>query len=332
MSEFLSAYGLFLAKTLTFVLAIGALVAIMASAARRGKPAAERLEVTSLNERYERMAEAVRRAVLPKHALRAHLKELRRRHKAERKSRRQDAGRRPRLFVLDFQGDLRATAVTALREEVSAIVSVAEADDEVLLRLENAGGLVHEHGLAASQLARLRAKGVKLTVAVDKVAASGGYLMACVADRIIAAPFAVVGSIGVLMQLPNFHRWMEERGIDFEQFTAGEYKRTVTMFGENTAEGRAKLQDQLEQTHGLFKDFVTQHRPALDIARVATGEYWYGSQARELGLVDELLTSDDLLLAAREARDLYRVRYVLKKGVVARLSVMAQEALTRLIR
>ena len=329
MNAFLADYGLFLAKTLTFVLAIGAVAALVAGAARRGKPSAERLEVSSLNERYERMADVVRRAMLPKAALRAYLKETRRRHKVERKARAKEEGR-PRLFVLDFQGDLRATAVAALREEINAIVGVAGKDDEVLVRLENAGGLVHEHGLAASQLARLRDKGLRLTVAVDKVAASGGYLMACVAERILAAPFAVVGSIGVLMQLPNFHRWLEEHGVDFEQFTAGEFKRTVTMFGENTEEGRAKLQTQLEQTHGLFKDFVTRHRPGLDMARIATGEYWYGTQARELGLVDELVTSDDYLLAASAQRDLYRVRYTVKKGVVARLSVVAREALARL--
>ena len=329
MNAFLADYGLFLAKTLTFVLAIGAVAVLVAGAARRGKPSAERLEVSSLNERYERMADVVRRAMLPKTALRAYLKETRQRHKAERKARAKEEGR-PRLFVLDFQGDLRATAVAALREEINAIVGVAGKDDEVLVRLENAGGLVHEHGLAASQLARLRDKGLRLTVAVDKVAASGGYLMACVAERILAAPFAVVGSIGVLMQLPNFHRWLEEHGVDFEQFTAGEFKRTVTMFGENTEEGRAKLQTQLEQTHGLFKDFVTRHRPGLDMARIATGEYWYGTQARELGLVDELVTSDDYLLAASAQRDLYRVRYTVKKGVVARLSVVARDALARL--
>ena len=214
-------------------------------------------------------------------------------------------GRR-RVFVVDFKGDIRATAVTALREEISAILGVAATTDEVVVRLENFGGAVHEHGLAASQLMRVRDKGIPLTAIVDKGAASGGYLMACVANRIIAAPFAVIGSIGVIAQLPNFHRLLEARGVDFEQITAGRYKRTVTMFGKNTDDDRAKLREELEDIHALFKQVVTTHRPALDIEAVATGEHWYGSRALELKLVDAVETSDDYLHRAAESADLYR--------------------------
>lgn len=322
MPDLLTAYGLFLAKTLTLLVAATALVLIIAGASRGGRGPGERLEVKSLNRRYDRLAAEVQRAVLPRRAWRAHLKDMRRRHKAR--------GRGRRIFVIDFQGDLRASAVTALREEVSAVLLAAAPTDEVLVRVENAGGLVHEHGLAASQLARIRDGGLRLTVAVDKVAASGGYLMACVAQHIIAAPFAILGSIGVVAQLPNFHRWLREHGVEVEQFKAGEYKRTVTMFGENTDADRAKLQEQLELTHELFKGFVARFRPGLDLQRVATGEYWYGTQALELGLADELLTSDDYLLKAREEADIYSVRYVVKRGLRARLGMMAREALARL--
>ena len=131
-----------------------------------------------------------------------------------------------------------------------------------MVRLESGGGLVHGYGLAAAQLVRLKDAGLTLTVCVDKVAASGGYMMACVADKVVAAPFAVIGSIGVVSQLPNFHKWLKNHDVDYEMFTAGDYKRTVTVFGENDAEDRAKYQEELEQTHALFKHFVNTYRPA----------------------------------------------------------------------
>jgi serine protease SohB len=237
----------------------------------------------------------------------------------ERKERGARPAERRRVFVIDFRGDIRATGVAALREEVSAVLSEAGAADEVLVRLENAGGLVHEHGLAASQLARVRDRGVPLTVAVDKVAASGGYLMASVADRILAAPFAVVGSIGVLAQVPNFHRLLERHGVDFEQVKAGQFKRTVTLFGETTEEDRAKLREQVEETQGLLKEFIRRYRPGLDLERVSTGEYWHGTQALELGLVDELTTSDDYMIAVMEEADVYKVRFAVRKRLSDRM-------------
>jgi serine protease SohB len=228
---------------------------------------------------------------------------------------------------MDFSGDLRATEVAALRVLVTTILLDRRDGDQVLVRIENAGGTVHEHGLAASQLARLRAKGIHLTVAVDKVAASGGYLMACVADRIVAAPFAVIGSIGVLAELPNFHRLLERHGVDFELHTAGEYKRTLTLFGENTDAAREKLKGQLEDTHGLFKDFIREYRPALELERVATGEYWHGSQAVALGLIDAIQTSDDLLLTASETTDLLQLKYSAHKKPIERLLASLHSAL-----
>ena len=227
---------------------------------------------------------------------------------------------RPRLFVLDFKGDLRASAVASLREEVTAVLAVARPEDEVLVRIENAGGLVNEHGLAASQLMRVRERGIPLTVSVDKVAASGGYLMACVADRIVAAPFAVLGSIGVLAQIPNFHRLLDRHGIDFEQFKGGEYKRTVTLFGENTDADRDKLRQDIEDIHGIFKSFVAEQRPGLDMAKVATGEHWLACRAKDLGLCDTLTTSDDYLLAAHERAELVGVRFAAPRRLSTRLA------------
>lgn len=234
------------------------------------------------------------------------------------------------MFLLRFDGDVRASAVSHLREEVSAILGAAEQGDEVMLCLESGGGMVHSYGLAASQLTRIRTAGLKLTVCIDKVAASGGYMMACVADHVRAAPFAIIGSIGVVMQLPNFNRLLRANNIDFEMVTAGKYKRTLTLFGENSEEGREKARESLEETHVLFKDFILKFRPQVNLDEVATGEHWFGTQALELALVDELGTSDDFLLNAAEERDIFEITFKTKKPITERLLDRGADGLLRL--
>jgi serine protease SohB len=306
-------YTLFLAKTVTLVAAIAFLAALFVNISRRSREA-EGLKVTNLNSRLRNAADGLRRALLPKRAQ----KQLAKQRKQEAKA--AQGRRRKRVFVLDFRGDVRASATASLREEVSAVLAVAEQGDEVLVRLENAGGLVHEHGLAASQLARVKERGIPLTVAVDKVAASGGYLMACLADRIVAAPFAIVGSIGVLAQIPNFRRMLDERGVTVEQIKAGRFKRTVSMFGEVTDEDRDKLREEVEDVHALFQAMVAKHRPALDLERIATGEYWYGTRALELGLVDEIGTSDDWLARLVDEADAWKVEWRGHKRLMEKLA------------
>lgn len=330
--DLLADYGLFLAQAVTIVVAIGVVIAWIAGTVQQLKQTGgEGLEVTSLNEQLEGMADTLRNRMLDKPARKARAKsrkaEAKRRAKAAKLGK--DENRR-RLFVIDFHGDIRASAVTNLREEISAVLQVAERDDEVLIKLESAGGMVHSYGLAASQMRRLRDNGIRLTASVDKLAASGGYLMACVADRIVAAPFAIIGSIGVVGQLPNFHRLLKEYNVDIELHTAGEHKRTLTTVGENTEEGRAKFREELEATHGLFKDFVTDNRADVPIDEVATGEHWHGSQALSLNLVDELATSDDLVLAAVcEQRPVFQVRYRTRARWMERMAGGADTLLRR---
>ena len=325
--EFLSEYGMFLAKAATIVAGLLLMVGGIAALVTRGGGEPEsrgRLDIRHLNDDYDSMALAIKAATLPKKAFKQARKEQKARDKQHEKTARR------RVFVLNFHGDLRAAAVASLREEVTAVLTVAQPEDEVVVRLESAGGLVHAYGLAAAQLLRIRDRRIKLTVAVDKVAASGGYLMACVADRILAAPFAIVGSIGVIAQLPNFNRLLKKHDIDYEQFMAGEFKRTVTLFGENTDKGRHKFQEEIEATHALFKDFVKSHRPQLDLEQVATGEYWFGTRALERRLADELRTSDDYLLDASAGADLYEVTFTGKKPLLARLLAHASESLGRI--
>ncbi|MBM4196287.1 MAG: protease SohB [Gammaproteobacteria bacterium] len=324
MTEFLFQYGLFLAKAVTFVAAAGATTLVIVALSRKGS-AVGHLTVEKLNNSLRELTAPLRQAALSKAEWKKESKREEKQRKAAEKSA-DKAEPKPRVFVIDFKGDIRATAVSSLREEITAVVSLATARDEVVLRLENFGGAVHEHGLAASQLARLRSRGIPLTAIVDKGAASGGYMMACVANRIIAAPFAVVGSIGVIAQIPNFNRALTDRGVDFEQVTAGKYKRTVTMFGRNTEEDRAKLREELEEVHALFKNMVVANRPQLDIEAVATGEHWYGTRALELRLIDELGSSDDYLLAATERADVFHVTYKARHSLQERLLAAVRAA------
>jgi serine protease SohB len=323
MAEFFAEYGLFLLKTVTIVIGIIAVIAVAAAAGR--KASHEGLEVEDLNKKYRNLADALRKAVSTKDEQKKAAKERKKADKAESK----EPSGKPRSFVIDFKGDLKASAVSSLREEVSAILDVATSEDEVIVRLDNHGGIVHEHGLAASQLARIRDRDIPLVVCVDKVAASGGYLMACVASKVYAAPFAILGSIGVLAQIPNFNRMLDNHGVDFEQVTAGKHKRTVTMFGKNTDEDRAKLKEELEDVHALFKDAIARYRPGLDLEKVATGEHWYGTRALDLGLADELLTSDELLGQKAQERDLYLVAYKIKQPLQKRLVSNVEGALEK---
>ncbi|OEE80032.1 MULTISPECIES: protease SohB [Vibrio] len=335
--EFLLDYGLFLAKIATVVIAIIAILVIAKSVSGKSGTAKGELEITNLTDQHKDTVEQLEHHLHDEAFIKARDKAEKKVEKEKAKSRDKDikkavkdgqldTKREPHLFVLDFNGSIDAKEVTSLREEVTAILAVARDGDEVLLRLESGGGMVHGYGLASSQLDRLKAAKLPLTISVDKVAASGGYMMACIADKIVSAPFAIVGSIGVIAQLPNFNKLLKKHDIEFEQLTAGEYKRTLTMFGENSDKARDKFKEELEETHGLFKDFIRDHRPDLDLEKVATGEHWFGTQAKALGLVDEISTSDDLVVSACKDKTVLAIHYVQKKKLSAKLAGVAGEA------
>lgn len=321
--EFLSEYAGFLARTLTVLLAVLALLVAVAVLRGRERRGGGHLEVQRLNDFYKALRERLQDSVLDKEQLKQLRKAEARAEKADKKA----ASQRPRVYVLDFDGDIKASAGEHLRHEVTALLSLATPQDEVVVRLESGGGMVHSYGLASSQLARIRQAGVPLTVCVDKVAASGGYMMACIGEKILAAPFAILGSIGVVAQLPNFHRLLKKHAIDFEVLTAGEYKRTLTVFGENTDKGREKFQEDLDTTHELFKAFVARYRPQLDIDEVATGEVWLGQAALGKGLVDGLQTSDEYLSSRAAEAELFQLRYHEKKSLQERMGLAASAVL-----
>ncbi|WP_299788518.1 protease SohB [uncultured Shewanella sp.] len=320
--EFLYEYGLFFAKAITVVLSIIAVVVVVLASAVKQKAEKGELRMTNLSEELKTLKHDLKEELLTKKQFKAYEKQLKSEEKAKEKAlkNQKEETVEPRVFVVDFKGSIDAGEVASLREEISAIIAIAEPGDEVIVNVESGGGMVHGYGLAASQLDRLRQAELPLTICVDKVAASGGYMMACVANKVYAAPFAIVGSIGVVAQVPNFNRLMKKHDIDYEQHTAGDFKRTLTIFGENTEEGRVKFQQELEETHQLFKAFIAQYRPELDLSKVATGEHWYGQQAIELGLIDAISTSDDVVMKLALERTVIKVRYQRKKNIADKIA------------
>ncbi len=335
--EFLTEYGLFLAKIVTFVVAALVVISVIMSAAQKDRGDHEgegELKIRKLNEKYEKLRETIQSRLMSDHQRKVVQKARKKAQKAEKKAAKaakntdEQDDSRGRVYVLDFDGDIKASDTDPLRRAITAVLSIADPEkDEVVIRLESGGGLVHSYGLAAAQLDRIRSKGLRLTACVDKVAASGGYMMACVADRIVASPFAILGSIGVVAQLPNFHRFLKKNDVDFEVLTAGEHKRTMTIFGENTDKGRQKFLEDLEDTHGLFKEYVSERRPDLDIAAVANGDIWFGKRALEVKLIDEIKTSDEYLIEACDRADVVSVAYQRKRTLPEKLGLATSSAL-----
>jgi serine protease SohB len=346
--EFLAEYGIFLLKALTIVVSIILVVAGVAAVSGKQKSSHDgHISINKVNDDLEDYKEILEECLYDKDELKelekARAKKEKAKEKAEKDKAKADkkAGKssdlavskeeseqfdviKKRVFVLDFDGDIKASAADLMREEITAILTMARKEDEVVVRLESGGGMVHSYGLASSQLQRIKDKGIPLTVCIDKVAASGGYMMACIADKIVSAPFAIVGSIGVVAQLPNFSRLLKKHDIDFEMFTAGEYKRTVTMFGHNSAKAKDKFREDLEETHVLFKNHVSHFRPGLNIEEVATGDVWYGQDALENKLIDQLGTSDDYLVNACNDADVFEVSYEFKKSLQEKLGFAVQ--------
>lgn len=324
---------MFLAQAVTIVIALLIIISSIAGMSSRSQMRGDRgrLSVQKVNDLIKDLRYALEANTMdPSHVKKARKKE----QKEESKKQKQitkELKKKPKqyseeqetqskkAFVIQFDGDVKASALDNLRLEITAILTMAGEQDEVVICLESPGGMVHSYGLAASQLARIKSKGIPLTVVVDKVAASGGYLMASVADKILSAPFALIGSIGVVAQIPNVHKLLKKNDVDVELLTAGKYKRTLSVFGENTEEGREKFKEELEDVHLLFQEFVSDNRPGLDIDQIATGEAWYGKRALELKLVDALLTSDQYLSDLCEEREVFQVHWEEMKSPVDKI-------------
>ncbi len=329
MSDWFADFGMFLAQLVSLVVIIALAVALVARL--RGEATDRtRLRLDELNDTRDYRRRRLTLAASEPGARKRLIKGFRREDKVRDKTgRKEEAGRGAIAWVIDFHGDIRASATGRLAEEVSALIDAADKGDEVIVRLESAGGLVHAYGLAAAELDRLREAGLRTTVCVDKVAASGGYLMACGADQLRAAPLAVVGSIGVVAQIPNVHRLLKRHDIDVEVLTAGRYKRTLTVLGENTEEGREKFVDELESVHELFKRHVAERRPALNIEAVATGETWYGREALEQGLVDALGTSEAYLMERMKESRVIRLRLEPRRRLADRVGAAVSVGVER---
>jgi len=324
--EILQDILIFFSHTLIIVLAVVAILVAIAALIAKAKDH-KSFDIELLHEKYKDQAQALKSMVLNSHELKLEKKRQKKEQKIKDDAEKSENLTKSRVFVINFlKGDIKASASENLREEVSTILGVATPQDEVVVCVESPGGLVHSYGFAAAQLLRLRSAQIPLTICIDQVAASGGYLMACTANKILAAPFALVGSIGVVAQVPNFNRLLKKHDVDYKEYTAGDYKRTVSIFGEITEKGELKFKEQLEITHDLFKSFVSTNRPNMDIAKVATGEYWYGELALKLGLVDEIITSDDYLLAKSKEHQVIKVSFEHKPTISEKISDVLSKA------
>ena len=327
--DFLIEYGMFLAKALTIIISIGAVLSMVVSASQktnRGEDNGE-IEILPLNIDFEKTKNKLRIATVEESEKKIERKKIKKESKNKNAF---DPKSKRRVYVVNFEGNIAASAVDNLREEITAILSVANKKDEIVVRLESSGGMVHSYGLASSQLDRIKKAKLKLTICVDKVAASGGYMMACVGDKIIAAPFAIVGSIGVVAQMPNFNKLLKKHDIDFELLTAGEHKRTLTLFGKNTDKGREKFIEELNETHELFKEYVSKRRPNIDINKIASGEIWFGSRAKELSLVDEISTSDEYICSCFNSAKVFEIKFVRKQKLLQRVGGSVEASITRI--
>ena len=327
--DFLIEYGMFLAKALTIIISIGAVLSMVVSASQktnRGDDNGE-IEILPLNIDFEKTKNKLRIATVEESEKKIERKKIKKESKNKNAF---DPKSKRRVYVVNFEGNIAASAVDNLREEITAILSVANKKDEIVVKLESSGGMVHSYGLASSQLDRIKKAKLKLTICVDKVAASGGYMMACVGDKIIAAPFAIVGSIGVVAQMPNFNKLLKKHDIDFELLTAGEHKRTLTLFGKNTDKGREKFIEELNETHELFKEYVSKRRPNVDINKIASGEIWFGSRAKELSLVDEISTSDEYICSRFNSAKVFEIKFVRKQKLLQRVGGSVEASITRI--
>ncbi len=293
--------------------------------ARTQKRREEDVKVSSLDERFDLMEAQIRVATDGAKGAKAFLKERKKAAKLH-----DDSAKR--VYLVAFKGDPMASGHAAFARKITAALMAARAGkDEIVVTLHSPGGLVSAYGLMAAQMQRVRRAGVELTACVDQVAASGGYMMAVVANRIVAAPFAVVGSIGVVAQVPNVNRLLKKIDVDYEELTAGEHKRPISVLAPITDEGREHFRHKLEETHVAFKDFVRENRPALNVEAVGDGDYWYATDALKLGLIDAISTSDEYLMNQRGKARLFVSDAPEKKTLMKALFGRLGEAGARMI-
>ena len=219
------------------------------------------------------------------------------------------------LYYLEFEGDIQASEAAKLKQEILVCLQVAKPTDVFLILVESSGGSVSNYGDLYSVMEMIKKRGHTLWVAIDRVAASGGYLISLPADKIFATPFALIGSIGVLSEVPNFGGLLDKYGVKMEEYTAGERKMNISMFRENGEEQKEHHRKKLGKIHELFKAQLVKYRGGLiekkgvDIGELMEGDFWMGENAFELGLVDELKSSVEILLDEKDHFNILKVNY-----------------------
>lgn len=236
---------------------------------------------------------------------------------------------RKTAVLLSFNGDINATEVIEFGRAVSMIVQMKDLVSEVYIIINSGGGVVNGYGLLASEIERLHYSEIETYALIDQVAASGGYMAACVANHVVAAPFAYIGSIGVVSEMPNFNQILSDNGINIEQHTAGKSKRTVTPLGKITDEDRNEFKKKLERIHRSFINHVSHYRNINDADEnknsiIFSGDYWIAEETveLELGLVDEISTSQEFLLDKMKEYNIIEITFQENKTKKSKLSLL----------
>jgi protease-4 len=205
-------------------------------------------------------------------------------------------GFRKAIAVIDVKGDILSS------EKVVKEIEKYDEDSSVraiVLRVNSPGG-----GIAQSQeiYKAVKEADKEIIASLGSVAASGGYYISCGADRIIANPGTITGSIGVITTFPKYHQLLKKIGVEWEVIKSGEHKDIGSPYRDMTVEEKRLFQDVIDDLFDQFVEVVSVERdiPKEEVLKLADGRIFSGNQAHELGLVDEIGTFSDAIRIAGE--------------------------------
>ncbi|WP_343192796.1 S49 family peptidase [Buchnera aphidicola (Taiwanaphis decaspermi)] len=224
------------------------------------------------------------------------------------------------LYILDYNDKIKKNKIKKLREEISSIILVAKKNDEVLLRLENTSDIVYEYGLVIAQLQRLRKKGIKLIISIDKIVSNGGYIIACVADHISASPFSIIGPINIVVNIPNIDKYTQTSNLNNQLNDCNTFTK-LTLIKNNTKIYVNKIFNKLDIKKYIRNSFIKDMRPSLNLNKIFNQNYWIGENAINEKLIDSINTSDDILFSKKDTHNLLKIKYVYKSNIVEKYIV-----------
>ena len=214
---------------------------------------------------------------------------------------------------------IRATALDVI-SYISKRIREAAKEDKVkaiVLDINSPGGTVASVQDIYSEILQAKEKGKKVVALFRDVAASGAFYIAMAADKIVAEPGTITGSVGVIMQAGNVSKLFDKIGIDVTPITSGQHKDIGSAYREMTPEEKAILQDMVNDTYSQFFNVVRKGRPEVkpaDLVTYTDGRVFTGNQAFKLGFIDKLGGEETARLLAGELAGLKDPKIITQKG------------------